>query len=152
MSIRPDGFGLTAELDDKTKAKYSEDQESEVAEWIKNRTGHEFTGRGQDDFREFLLNGSVLCALINSFQVPGISCEPNDTSGIELLAMRDMKEEENIGMFLTAAKNFGVRQDDLFQTSNIRDNSNMAQVLRTLLILGRLAYSRGVSGPMIAMM
>ncbi|XP_039247803.2 transgelin-3-like [Styela clava] len=149
MSSRPKGYGLTRDLEDKMRAKYSEDQESEVAEWIKCRTGLEFTGSGQDDFRAFLLDGTVLCALINSFDLPGISCKPNDTSCIKLQAMKNIKEDENIGIFLSAAEKIGMKRIDMFQTVNIRDNTNMSQVLCTLQSLGMYAYNKGVTGPLI---
>lgn len=48
MASRPKGFGLTRELDDKMRAKYSEDEEKEIAAWIHARTDRQMSGSGQD--------------------------------------------------------------------------------------------------------
>lgn len=150
MASRPKGFGLTRELDDKMRAKYSIEDEREIVSWISARTGRQMSGEGQDDFRDFLLDGTVLCELINSFNLPGVECKANtNTAGIKLAAMRNMKESENIERFLKAAEKLGMKRLDMFQTVNIRDNTNMSQVLSTLYSLGSTAGSKGVSGPMI---
>ncbi|XP_039247802.2 transgelin-2-like [Styela clava] len=145
MASRPKGFGLTRETDEKLRAKYLVEDEQKIAKWIHKRTGREFTGRGQDEFRDFLMDGHVLCALYNSFKY-GKDLKPNDGSKVKLQAMRNMKESENIEMFLKAAEGMGMKRLDMFQTVNIRDNQNMSQVLSTLLALANVAKARGVDG------
>ena len=48
MAQRPKGFGLTRELDDKMRAKYSLEDEGEIVSWISARTGRQMSGSGQD--------------------------------------------------------------------------------------------------------
>lgn len=133
------------------RSKFQKDDAEEIISWISSRTNIPYPTNdyGQDAFRDWLLDGHVLCALINSFGLPGIACKPKDCTRIKLAAMRNAQEAENIEMFLKACEQIGMERLDMFQTVNIKDNTNMAQVLNTLMSLGSVAKSRGVSGPLV---
>ena len=56
---------------------------------------------------------------------------------------------ENINSFLTAAKQLGVPQADMFMTVDLYEEKNMNQVLQTLVSLGRCAQKLpGYHGPL----
>lgn len=57
MAQRPKGFGLTRELDDKMRAKYSLEDEQEIVAWISARTQRQMSGSGQDVSRYGIFNG-----------------------------------------------------------------------------------------------
>ncbi|EDQ90254.1 uncharacterized protein MONBRDRAFT_3432, partial [Monosiga brevicollis MX1] len=72
------------------------------------------------DFQEALKDGTTLCALANAIQ-PGAIAKVNKSS----LAFKQM---ENINQFVDFARSKGVRSDDLFQTVDLYEGSNMVQV------------------------
>ena len=79
-----------------------------------------------------LRDGVYLCKLMNSID-PG-SCRPNTHSNIPF------KHMENIGMFLNACEEYGVKKLDMFQTVDLYDNTNFGGVIQTILALGKGIY------------
>jgi len=59
------------------------------------------------------------------------------------------KQMENIQVFLNAAEAYGVPKTSLFQTVDLYESRNMAQVLNTLLQLGTECQRNGFQGPVI---
>ena len=47
---------------------------------------------------------------------------------------------ENIGMFLNACEEYGVKKLDMFQTVDLYDNTNFGGVIQTILALGKGIY------------
>lgn len=72
------------------------------------------------DFHAALRDGTVLCKLANAI-TPGAVPKVNSSA----LAFKQM---ENINNFLEAARNKGVKPNDLFQTVSLYEASNMTQV------------------------
>lgn len=56
---------------------------------------------------------------------------------------------ENIEQFLKAAEAYGVPKSSTFQTVDLYENRNMAQVLLCLVQLGTEAQRNGFTGPTI---
>jgi len=56
---------------------------------------------------------------------------------------------ENIAKFLKAIEVYGVDKQDLFQTVDLYEGQNMAQVLTTLRKLSTVALTKGFGGPHI---
>jgi hypothetical protein len=54
---------------------------------------------------------------------------------------------ENAAIFCTAAKAYGVPDNELFQTVDLFEKKNMAQVTMTIHALGRAAQKNGFNGP-----
>ncbi|XP_022109736.1 myophilin-like [Acanthaster planci] len=135
MAERPKGYGMTAELADKTAAKYDPQQEREAQDWIEAVTGE----RVQGSFQEGLKSGVILCKLINVLQ-PGSVKKINESK----MAFKMM---ENIGNFLDACYAYGCPKADLFQTVDLYENQNMPQVINGIHALGRKAQAKGFSGP-----
>nr|CAB3266803.1 transgelin-3 [Phallusia mammillata] len=160
MSYRVRGMGLDRELEQKIDQKYSLEDENELVEWIvsvimygQGKTDFEDCDieipkcSGKQAFQEWLMDGNVLCDLINVLK-PG-SCRPQKTSHLTNTAMKKMKEMNNIMMFLNAATDFGVQNTDLFQTIDLYEARDLAQVQVTLYKLGSVAQNKQFEGPVI---
>ncbi|CBY12189.1 unnamed protein product [Oikopleura dioica] len=149
MTTRPQGYGLSRELAEKNAAKYSVDDEVEIVQWICDVTGVAApAAQGPDGFRDFLRSGVVLCTLMNALK-EGSCRKPHDTSKTKLAALRQNKENENISFFLTAAEAYGCNKGDLFQTVDLVDGTNLAQVQSTLYKVGGQAQKQGYAGATI---
>jgi len=48
MANRPKGYGFSKEVQDRMKAKYSDEDEAEVVAWISNVTGYAPCEKGHD--------------------------------------------------------------------------------------------------------
>ncbi|XP_054765226.2 muscle-specific protein 20-like [Lytechinus pictus] len=147
MANRPKGYGMTAELANKTAAKFDTELANEAFEWIAAvlQTGSpEFASSfgtvvTQKDFQEPLRDGVVLCHLINVIS-PGSVKKINSSK----MAFKQM---ENIGNFLTGCENLGINKVDLFQTVDLYESGNIPQVVNGIFALGRKAQKTGYNGP-----
>jgi len=149
MATRPKGYGLTRELADKINAKYSIEDEQEIIAWLCDITNVDGPAEeGPDAFRQWLSDGTILCALMDVLQ-PGICKRPHDVSKIKLQALKGHKANENISFFLQAAQNYGVPSSNLFQTVDLTDGQNMAQVQTGLYNIGSMAQKKKFEGPVI---
>jgi hypothetical protein len=109
----------------KKMAKYDREKENDVRYWIEAVTGDTFSS---DDFQESLKSGVLLCKLANTVK-PGAVPKVN-TSKLPFMQM------ENIGYFLKAAENMGLKRHDAFQTVDLYEGKNLPQVIQTLFIFG----------------
>ncbi|XP_075246565.1 transgelin-3-like [Convolutriloba macropyga] len=140
MAERPKGYGMTAELQERTSGKYDYELEKQVVDWIVEVTAIEdLRGvSGPDNLQKKLKDGVYLCKLINCIKersVPKI----NESK----MAFKQM---ENIGNFLNGCESIGVKKLDLFQTVDLYEGQNMAQVLNGIAALGRKAQTMGHAG------
>ncbi|GFO38491.1 transgelin [Plakobranchus ocellatus] len=138
MASRPKGYGMTAELQRKTAAKYDVGLEQEVREWMGRMLQEPVTGSGMDAFHETLKDGILLCRLANAIK-PGSVKKINESK----MAFKQM---ENIGNFLSACEAIGCAKADLFQTVDLYEKQNMAQVVNGIHALGRKAQALGQPG------
>ena len=135
MAERPKGYGMTAELAEKKAAKYDPQLEAQARAWMQKVTGVPFPA---GSFHDALKNGVYLCKLINALQ-PGSVRKINESK----MAFKMM---ENIGNFLSACEAYGVPKADMFQTVDLYEEQNMAQVVTSIHALGRKAGSKGKPG------
>uniref|UniRef100_H2ZDY1 Transgelin n=1 Tax=Ciona savignyi TaxID=51511 RepID=H2ZDY1_CIOSA len=144
---RQKGYGLTRELANKIDAKYNADDEKQVVSWIMailNQNGN--TPTGKDEVHTWLRDGSVLCDLMLTLQPGSIKKVHRWPTFVPAPnAMRKNKESENISFFLAACETYGVNKTDLFQTVDLYEKQNMAQVLSTIYKLGAVAQKNGHS-------
>lgn len=117
-------YGLDAELKAKADDKYNSTAEDEVAQWVEDITGVKVMG----EFGEALRTGQVLCQLINAIK-PGTIKKIND-------AGKPFKERENISMFISTCRNWGVHEYALFSTDDLYDEKNLASVVKCIYQLG----------------
>jgi len=144
MASRPQGYGLTKELQDKTRAAYSEKDEQEIANWFSALGLQKFTGSGHDDFQEYLKDGMVLCNLANKLE-PGAIGKINDVPAVKMAVFKASKSNENIGKFLSWAERYGVPASNTFQTVDLFEGTNLAAVQRAMFNLGGVAMKKGFS-------
>lgn len=132
---------MTAELAKKKAAKYSDEDEAMVVSWISEITGAAPPSPGHDSVHEWLKDGTKLCAVINEIS-PGSVKKVNNSK----MAFKQM---ENIGNFLSAVENYGVKRQDKFQTVDLYEAGNMMQVYFCLIQLSSHALTKGYHGPSI---
>jgi len=144
MATRPRGFGLTAELSDKIRASYSLTDEEKISSWFADLGITQFTGKGYDDFQEYLKDGMVLCNLALKLE-PGSIRKINDVPGVKMAVFKASKSNENIGNFLAWAERYGVPASNTFQTADLFEGTNLAAVQRTIFNLGGVAQKKGFS-------
>ncbi|KAK6637717.1 Muscle-specific protein 20 [Polyplax serrata] len=114
----------------KINAKRNPEQDKEAQSWIEQILGEKFPPGVP--YEEVLKDGQVLCKLINKLQ-PGSVAKINSSGG-------QFKMMENINNFQQAIKNYGVPDLDVFQTVDLWEKKDIAQVTCTLFALGRATY------------
>jgi len=139
MATRPEGFGLTAELNKKKQSKYSEEDEQLVVSWICAMIDETPPSPGHDNVQLWLKDGVKLCNLMNVIQ-PGVIKKVNTSK----MAFKQM---ENISKFLEAIENYGVLRQDKFQTVDLFEGQNLMQVYFCLIQLSSKSLSKGFTGP-----
>ncbi|XP_078484166.1 transgelin-like [Ciona intestinalis] len=144
MANRPKGYGNSAEVASKIDAKYSEEDELEIVAWISSLVQSSPAEKGKEAFQAWLKDGQVLCKLMNALQVG--SCKPNPPYTGKAPAIKQMKEMANLGMFLNAANEYGVKHEYQFQTVDLYEAENLARVQIGLIELGRCATKKGAPG------
>ncbi|XP_055381552.1 muscle-specific protein 20-like [Condylostylus longicornis] len=105
------------------------EEEAEAQAWVEAVINERFPPL---PFEEALRNGIILCKLMNRL-VPGIIPKINTSGG-------DYKMMDNIGQFQKACTKYGVPDVDLFQTTDLWDQKNIALVTQTIFALGRACY------------
>lgn len=151
MANRPKGYGMTAELNIKKSAKYSNELAVEVFEWMRkvlkeggqNEAAESIANNPKSarDVSNTLKDGQTLCALINVIQ-------PGSVSKVTTQKMA-FKMMENINNFLNACESMGCKKIDLFQTVDLYESENISQVINGLIALGRKAQVIGYDGPVL---
>merc|ERR1711935_600155 len=100
-------------------------EQKEVLDWIQEVLEEPLPS---GDFAEVLKDGVILCRLMNKI-VPG-AIKKFKQKGPAFLLM------ENIQAFLAAIKKYGVPDEEVFQTPDLFEGRNIAQVTLTLYSLG----------------
>ncbi|KAL4657977.1 calponin-1 [Arapaima gigas] len=124
-------FGLSAEVKSKLAQKYDPHKEEELRQWISEVTGR----RVPDNFMEGLKDGVILCELINKLQ-PGSVKKINESP-------QNWHQLENIGNFVRAITEYGLKPHDIFEANDLFENVNHTQVQCTLIALAGMAKSKG---------
>lgn len=115
------------------------EQEKEILEWIEAVMEEPLP---EGDFADVLQNGVILCKLMNKL-APG-SVKKFKEKGPAFLLM------ENVQSFLTAAKKYGVPDEEVFQTPDLFEARNLPQVALCLFSLGRATQNHPeYTGPQI---
>lgn len=84
-----------------------------------------------DGLFTMLKDGTVLCRLINSI-------EPNSVVSINTGQALPVLHMENIFNFVQAAKRYGLKSNEIFQTADLYESRDLGQVLACILSLERL--------------
>jgi len=102
------------------------EEEQEILGWIEAVLGEPLP---KGDYAEVLKNGVVLCKLINKMS-PG-SVKKFKETGPAFMLM------ENVQAFQKAIKNYGVPDEEIFQTADLFEARNIPQVTLCLYALAR---------------
>ncbi|XP_030634776.1 calponin 1, basic, smooth muscle, a [Chanos chanos] len=124
-------FGLSAEVKSKLAQKYDPQMEEALRLWIQDVTGR----RIPDNFMEGLKDGVILCELINKLQPGSVKKVNNSTQNWHQL--------ENIGNFVRAIQEYGLKPHDIFEANDLFENVNHTQVQCTLIALAGVAKTKG---------
>ncbi|EEZ98030.1 myophilin [Tribolium castaneum] len=108
-------------------SKRNKELEGEVLTWIFQVLGEPLP---KGEFEDILRDGVVLCNLMNKL-APG-SVKKIQAKGTNFQLM------ENIQRFQQAAKNYGLPQEEIFQTADLFERRNISQVALSLFALGRI--------------
>ena len=121
-------------------SKIDPNREKEAREWMEAVTGEKIGA----SFADHLRNGVYLCKLMNELK-PGAIGEVNTTSTLPF------KQLENIGNFLSACREYGVQDQDLFRQMELYDaggrEGNIDKVINAIHALGRAAEVNRYAGP-----
>jgi len=150
MSFRALKAGDAFDVDMKMQRRYDKEEQlgtpQKVMEWIINVVGtsNNVPPSGQYDWRavqQFLRDGIALCKLITrllqSIGMPAIQFRAKIVSNFVAMG--------NIEAFTTGAKQYGVPDTSIFQTSDLAEGRKgpLLNVINCLNVLGKLANSRG---------
>ncbi|XP_046395064.1 muscle-specific protein 20 [Ischnura elegans] len=114
----------------KLAGKRDPEQEKQAQEWMETILGEKFP-KGVA-YEDHIRDGQVLCRLMNKIS-PGSVAKINSSGG-------QFKMMENINLFQQALKAYGVADVDVFQTVDLWEKKDIAQVTTTLFSLGRQTY------------
>lgn len=120
---------LDSDLSELRASKYDGASTAEVSAWISTVIGEELP-KGED-LMDTLRDGTILCKLANTIK-PG--CATSKKSSMPFVQM------ENIASFLKAASFLGVPQHELFETVDMYELRDPAQILVCLKALSRHAH------------
>ncbi|XP_047989323.1 muscle-specific protein 20 [Leguminivora glycinivorella] len=123
-------MSLERQVRAKLASKRDPEREKEAQAWIETVLGAKFPPT--DAFEDVLKDGTVLCQVINKLK-PGSVPKINTSGG-------QFKMMENITNFQAAIKAYGVADIDVFQTVDLWEKKDIAQVVSTLFALGRETY------------
>ncbi|CAH1106290.1 unnamed protein product [Psylliodes chrysocephalus] len=123
-------MSLERQVRNKMAAKRDPNQDKEAQEWIETILGAKFPPG--EAYEDVIRDGTVLCQVINKL-APGSIPKINTSGG-------QFKMMENINNFQAAIKAYGVADIDVFQTVDLWEKKDIAQVTNTLFALGRQTY------------
>ena len=127
----PSVASLAADIATKEEFKYNPEVEAAAQRWIERVTGIPSNGLS---FYQFLKSGVVLCKLANKIQ-PNIL--PHIYEGN--LPYRQM---ENIGWYITACQQLGLRDEELFETADLFAERNLNSVVNHIHVLAHWLTKR----------
>jgi len=105
-------------------------KDKEAQQWVESVLGVKFPAN--QAYEDVLKDGQVLCKLINKLK-PNSVAKINESGG-------QFKFMENINNLQKALKEYGVPDQDVFQTVDLWEKKDISQVTNTLFAIGRAAW------------
>lgn len=150
MSNRVQDYGMDVAISRKLNSRYDPSVEQEVLAWIQQLTGASIPS-GRENVHQALKSGQILMKLINAVYERTPSLPPAAQQVRQPIRFNTMsapfKQMENIELFLNLCEAYGVPRTSLFQTVDLFECRNMAQVVNTILLLGTESQRNGMNGP-----
>lgn len=149
--VKPDVTTLDEDLKQLRSAKFSEQAIEEIRTWILGTILGETNIDRSITLLDALKDGSILCQLANKLGVLESGYVPIKWKNSNM----PFVQMEQISMFLTFARNYGVPEDELFQTVDLFEEKDPASVYQALKSLSRYANKKHpqefpVLGPQIS--
>lgn len=119
-------------------SKRNPELDQEAQDWIEQIIGEKFPSASYEDS---LKDGIILCKLMNKLKPKAV---PKITTKGGGFALR-----ENVNAFCNAARKYGVPDNELFQTVDLFEKKNIAQVTLAIHSLGRQAQNHKFEGPVL---
>jgi hypothetical protein len=138
MSNYGPAYGSLAANQAKMAAKRSTELDQEAQAWIEEIIGEKFPNVPYEDA---LKDGVILCKLINKLQPNAVPKYATSGGGFKL--------RENVSAFQNAARAYGLSDAELFQTVDLFEKRNIAQVTQCIHALGRFAQKKNFKGPVL---
>ncbi|KAL3231754.1 Transgelin [Nakaseomyces bracarensis] len=149
--VQPDVTTLDDDLRQLRNNKFSEQAIEEIRTWVLGTILKDSDIDRSEPLLEVLKDGSILCQLANALGTnePGFVPIKWKKSTMPFVQM------EQISMFLSFARQYGVPEDELFQTVDLFEEKDPASVYQALKSLSRYANKKHpqqfpVLGPQIS--
>lgn len=147
---RAEAAGDQRQITGKMAAKYDSDTECDVISWIQAMIGEELTP-GMLNMHHALKSGVHLVNLAIKIRDGTANC-PAKCKKMRLVPNQlsaPFKQMENIQVFLNFLEHYGVPKTGIFQTVDLYECRNMAQVLASISQLGTECQRLGFDGETI---
>lgn len=125
--VGPLGFG-------KINSRRDPEFEASMLQWVEHVIDQRLP---HGDIEDILHDGVILCRLMKQFSLLQ-EYNIRQVSGTG----NQFRISENIGQFLKAAREFGVRDVDIFQTVDLLERRNISKVVECLLAIRRIAEAK----------
>lgn len=150
MASRAPEFGIDIALSRKINEKYTDELETSVLGWLAE-VMEEKIPAGRQNVQAAMKDGKFLIRLINKIYANSTDL-PAQASTLKMpMKVNTMsapfKQMENIENFLKAVDAYGVPKASSFQTVDLYEGRNMAQVLLCLTRLGSECQRNSFNGP-----
>ena len=121
---------------------YSKTQYNQVAAWMNKVMGKTVLEKDKDAkyLQSKLENGVLLCEFLNKIK-PG-SVKPKV---IKQMVGKTIFDNQRISLFITGAKQLGLADHSSFSGPDLRDGSNLTQVLIGLYSFGRACHNKKIA-------
>ncbi|KAH3899504.1 related to Transgelin [Saccharomycodes ludwigii] len=138
--VKPDVTSLDEDLKKLRDSKFTQQNIDEIRYWMFNQILKESPST-EENLLDLLKDGTVLCRLANKLIENDSSFNPIKwkCSKIPFIQM------EQISLFLQFCKQYGVPEDELFQTVDLFEKKDPAQVYQTIKSLSRYANLKNPS-------
>lgn len=152
-SMRASKSGIAADIERKMERKMQELEEEGIpgyiVDWLNAVLGGEaIAGRTAKDIHVALKDGVLLVTAMNTLRdAIGLGALKIERTTSRIPSMAAAKHMDNIGRFLKAAEEYGIKAEDLFQTADLYEGSRaqMVNVVNGLHAVGLKANAHGFS-------
>lgn len=143
--LRAPRAGSLRETQAKVDASFDPEDAKKILLWIQNVTGAQFSMEPSnerqlvmDNFYETLKDGYLLCRLVNAFLPDHMKLNFNSAtfSDPSNPAFKSARQRERIEVFLSRIQEFGVSEQDCFQTDCLYERTNLPKVIGCIRVFG----------------
>jgi len=135
-------FGMDKEIQDKWKAKYSSELQTQAIDWIASVINERPEVDDRANFEEWLHDGQVLCRLTNAITKGETDYKNKYRVKKIYTGTSPFSVRGNICAYLKTCRAMGMVDNDLFVSQDLYERDNVVKVIANIFILG--AKSRNI--------